>query len=116
MIDRNWTLHGWASSDAGGRKPLQAEMRRDFLVRPDERRRVEMVRRDSCCTPKILRRRTEQQFGHGDSFYEAHGSAATWATPGKTLSSWRDSLCWRRLYSRLCWAAHWEVCFSITFR
>jgi hypothetical protein len=63
MIDQNWTLHGWASSDAGGRKPLQAEMRRDFPVRTDERRRGEMGRTDSCCTPKILRWRTEQQFG-----------------------------------------------------
>ena len=42
MIDRSRILQGWASSDDGGRASLQAEMRRDFPVRTDERRRVEM--------------------------------------------------------------------------
>ena len=97
MMDRSRILQGGAGSDDGGRKSLQAEMRRDFPVRTDERRRGEMERTGSCCTAEILRRRTEQQFGRGDSFYEAHGSTATWATPGETLSRWGDSLCWRRL-------------------
>ena len=42
----------------------------------------------------------ELQFSRGDSFYDAHGSAAKWATPGRTLLRWGDGLCWCRLPGR----------------
>lgn len=37
MMDLSRILQGGTGSDDGGRKSLQAEMRRDFPVRTDER-------------------------------------------------------------------------------
>ena len=64
MMDRSWTLQSGASSDDGGRKSLQAEMRRGLPVRTDECRRVEMRRTvlTAYCRSPMDRRRSIGEF------------------------------------------------------
>src|SRR3974390_3393911 len=99
MIDRSWTLRVGARRDDGGRKCLQAELRRDSRVRTYVRRSIETASMGSCCAPESLGRRTKQKFSRGDSFDDTHGPTAEWATPGGTLSSWGNSLCRRCLFA-----------------